>query len=132
MPDDVAVEDAELKHASGLIVVVAVVLRDQAVRPALHVPAVDARPERHRQRGSAERRRRGDDDVIVDAVEETGAGGLIEAIGGEGRAVNDAVMSAAARVPGGSIEQQLDDESIARDAHGRTAAGRVAARRSRL
>ena len=117
VPDDVTVEDAQLKHAPGLIVVVAVVLRDQAVRPALHVAAVDARPERHRQRGGAERRRRGDDDVIVDAIEETGAAGLTETIGGERRAVDDAVVVTTAAVPGRPVEQQLDEEPIAWDGH---------------
>ena len=33
MPEDVAVENAQLKHAPGLILVVAVVLRDEAMTP---------------------------------------------------------------------------------------------------
>ena len=41
--------------------------------------------------------------------------------------MNDAMVSAAARVPGGAVEQQLENESVARDAHGRTG-GRPGAR----
>src|SRR5436190_545376 len=50
MPDDTAHVRAELKYASRLVLIVAVVLRNDAIGPAFEVPRVVTDPDRQRDR----------------------------------------------------------------------------------
>lgn len=103
------------RRSARLVFIVAIVLRDDAIRPPFQVALVETRPYGDTQRFRAEWRRRINDDVVVDTVKLIRVTRHAESVGGEHGAVYCGVMCPAARIIRGSVERVFSDETCARD-----------------